>query len=96
MPSYVILAGGLIILIIVLDYVFKTRTLGDSHIWLVFLILCFFTLIFDSILTGLPVILYNKATLLGIKIGTIPIEDFSYVFVAAFLPAMCKKIYERR
>lgn len=38
-------------------------------------------LIFDSYLTGLPIVEYNKSLVLGIHIGPIPIEDFGYLIV---------------
>ncbi len=47
------------------------------------------TIIFDTYLTALPIFLYNSNAILGIKIGTIPIEDLSYVVVLVILgPAL--------
>lgn len=36
------------------------------------------TLVFNSYLTWRPIVLYDKAYQLGVRIGTIPIEDFGY------------------
>lgn len=42
-------------------------------------------LIFNQMLTGTPVVLYDTAYNLGIRVGSIPIEDFVYNFLLIFL-----------
>jgi lycopene cyclase domain-containing protein len=39
----------------------------------------------NGILTGLPVVLYDDRQNLGIRAGTIPIEDFLYSFAMLLL-----------
>lgn len=41
--------------------------------------------IFDTYLTALPIVRYNSERILGLRIGTIPIEDFAYLAVALVL-----------
>lgn len=48
-------------------------------------------LIVNGILTGIPVVEYNSAHILNIRIMNIPIEDFSYLFL---LLLMVTTIYE--
>lgn len=43
-------------------------------------VIFFLTLIFNFYLTARPVVIYNENYLIGIKILTIPIEDFIYSF----------------
>jgi lycopene cyclase domain-containing protein len=38
-------------------------------------------LIFNSLLTGLPVLIYGQTSITGIRIGPIPVEDFAYNYV---------------
>lgn len=46
-------------------------------------------LLFNTYLTALPIVRYNTSYTLGIRIGTIPLEDFSYLIVAVILaPAL--------
>src|SRR5690606_19813920 len=42
-------------------------------------------LIIDGILTGLPIVEYNDIHTLGIRIFTIPVEDFFYLFLLLFI-----------
>lgn len=42
-------------------------------------------LIFNQMLTDIPVVLYNETDILGIRVGSIPIEDFVYSFMLIFL-----------
>lgn len=56
--------------------VFKTRFLGYFYfMWLVHLVPLF---IVNGYLTSLPVVLYNDAENMGIRLGTIPFEDSFY------------------
>lgn len=55
-------------------------------------------LIFDSFLTGLPIVQYTFAHTIGITIGTIPIEDFLYgiAFVITILTIDTLFTYSRK
>jgi lycopene cyclase domain-containing protein len=37
-----------------------------------------FTVVFDALLTGLPIVVYDDAHLSGIRLGTTPVEDYLY------------------
>ncbi len=54
---------------------------------MVVLVLCM--IVFDTYLTSLPIVLYNSNSILGLRVGTIPVEDFGYLIVAVVLaPAL--------
>lgn len=54
---------------------------------MVVLVLCMIA--FDTYLTSLPIVLYNSNSILGLRVGTIPVEDFGYLIVAVVLaPAL--------
>jgi lycopene cyclase domain-containing protein len=67
------LLGGFIL---VLQYVVKVNYLGRFYLtWLV----CLFPFVLvNGVLTAAPVLIYNSEQNLGIRLGTIPIEDIFY------------------
>jgi len=80
--NYVIL-----IIAIALSFFDKTQILNRFYITFLFILVPF--LITNSILTGSftsePIVWYNDAANLGIRIFTIPIEDVGYAFSLLFL-----------
>jgi lycopene cyclase domain-containing protein len=67
--------------------VIKSRYLG--YYYLTYLLITPFFLITNGILTGTgleePVVWYNNAENLGLRAGTIPVEDFAYGFLLLLL-----------
>jgi len=53
-------------------------------------------LIMNGILTSLPVVEYNPQHIMGIKIFTIPIEDFGYLFLLYLMTDTIYRILEER
>lgn len=56
------------------------RQLASSHYWLYILISFIPFLIFNHLLTATPIVTYNPAVIWGIRIISIPLEDFFYNF----------------
>jgi lycopene cyclase domain-containing protein len=46
--------------------------------WIAFGVFLGFTVVFDAVLTGLPIVVYGDEHILGIRLGTTPIEDYLY------------------
>jgi len=46
--------------------------------WVAFGAFLAFTVVFDAVLTGIPIVVYDDAHLSGIRLGTTPVEDFLY------------------
>jgi len=46
--------------------------------WIAFGVFLAFTLVFDAVLTGIPIVIYDEAHLSGIRLGTTPVEDYLY------------------
>jgi lycopene cyclase domain-containing protein len=64
-------------LVIIFQFIFKDRWLNRFYAAFVVALVPFY--IINGILTSLPVVIYNNAENLGIRIGTIPVEDHFYL-----------------
>ncbi len=53
---------------------------SSSHFWTALLITYIPFVIFNGFLTGLPIVIYNPRAILGIRVASIPLEDFFYSF----------------
>jgi len=57
---------------------FDRSLIRSKQYWL-WLAVCYIPfLIFNSVLTALPVVEYNSVAIWGVRVGTIPVEDFFY------------------
>jgi lycopene cyclase domain-containing protein len=54
--------------------------LGSRHFWLAVLLTYIPFLIFNGLLTAIPIVVYNDLENWGIRVYTIPLEDFFYSF----------------
>ena len=54
--------------------------LGSRHFWLALLLSYVPFLIFNGLLTAIPIVVYNDLENWGIRVYTIPLEDFFYSF----------------
>jgi len=75
--------------LLLLIHTWKIKGTYLGHYFLTYLLITPFFLITNGILTGTgldePVVWYNNAENLGIRVGTIPVEDFSYGFLMLLL-----------
>jgi lycopene cyclase domain-containing protein len=95
MATYLVL--NLLFLVVVLGALAAARSLVLSKLVLVTLIiLIVFTIVFDSFIILAGIVEYDWSKLLGIKIGTAPIEDFFYAFLAAVMIPGLWKLFERQ
>ena len=60
--------------------VVRPGMLGSRHFWLAVLLTYVPFLIFNGLLTAVPIVIYNDAENWGIRVYTIPLEDFFYSF----------------
>lgn len=90
MATYVIL--NVVFLAIVLSVLVWHRLLVRNRsvlVTLLILIVC--TAVFDSLIIAAGIVDYDMTKILGIYIGTAPIEDFMYALLAAVVvPALWK------
>jgi lycopene cyclase domain-containing protein len=69
---------AVLLMITILNHLWVTR--GDylAHLYISWLLAIIPMLVVNGLLTGLPILIYNDQHNLGIRLGSIPIEDFFY------------------
>ncbi len=80
MPEYTLLTILSLIIVFILDWFLNTRLFFNKKFWLFQIIVVFFTTIVNGYLTGRPIVEYGEEFQLGIRIFTIPIEDYFFGF----------------
>lgn len=81
MPEYTLLTLAALVVLIALDqWVFKTRLLRQSRFWLTYLAVLPGKVLLNGYLTAVPIVSYHAPYYLGWRLGSIPVEDFFYLF----------------
>jgi len=80
-PAYTRIVLLVTVLVVLADQLTGRHLMTTTTYWIAMLVAFAGFLIGNSILTGIPVVTYGPAHHLGIRIGTIPVEDFFYNFV---------------
>lgn len=80
MKEYTALAALSVFLALFLDRKMKTALLGRMDFAVFLAVILFFKLLVNGFLTGRQVVLYNPRFFLGIRLGSIPAEDFLFGF----------------
>ncbi len=86
--STVLMVGGVTMIVGGLCFI---STMRNSNFWLYLGISMILFFIFNYLLTSIPIVMYNPDAITGIRVLTIPIEDFLYN--AAFL-TLFAQIYD--
>lgn len=85
----VMLLGGVLALI---QPLIRSHITWLSHFFLTYLVILIPFFIVNGVLTGMPVVIYNDAENLGIRLFTIPLEDTVYLLGMMFMVQM---VYEK-
>jgi len=80
MKEYTILAILFAVLSVILDRFLKTRLMSDKRFWKFWAVMFAVICVVNGYLTWRPVVVYSEAFFLGIRLFTIPIEDFLFGF----------------
>ena len=78
MKEYTILAFGVAAAATLLDHLLGTTLTHRRSFWIAQAIMVVFEIPTNGYLTWRPIVLYNPAMFLNIRLGTIPLEDFFY------------------
>lgn len=97
MATFLVLALALIGLAFLLDYVvLRTRVIVTRHVLRTAGILVVTTLVFDNVLSALPVYVFNREKTLGVYLPWAPVEDLFYIVGVVFLVAVLDAYGRRR
>ena len=92
MYSYLTLSISLILVSVLLFMRLHLKQIDLKVFFILSLIMLFAMVVFDSYLTRIPIVMYNNVSMLNLKLGSIPIEDFGYlVAVVILVPALFEK-----
>lgn len=80
MKEYTLLAFLSLIATVVLDTISRVKILRRPLFYLFIAIIFFFKFLVNGYLTGANIVLYNPKFFLGIRLGSIPLEDFMFGF----------------
>jgi len=80
----------------ILDAILKTDILARKNTYYYLGIIFLLNLVFNGYLTGRPVVLYGEPFQIGIRIISIPVEDFIYGFSMLLMNTMLFEKFKRR
>jgi lycopene cyclase domain-containing protein len=97
LKEYTLLAVAGVILAIVVDMlVLKTRLMLSKKFWVFWCVMFVLIFIINGYLTWRPIVLYGEGYYLGVRLFTIPIEDFLYGFALLTLNITIWEFYNRK
>ena len=88
--TYTTLAVIAVILVIAVDqWVLRTRLLRSRSFWISYAILLFFQLVTNGVLTGLHIVRYSPAAIVGLRLAYAPVEDLAFGFALIAFTLCC-------
>lgn len=89
MPEYTLLTLIALVVLIALDqWLLKTNLLRQLRFWLTYLAVLPGKFFLNGYLTAVPIVSYHVPYYLGWRLGSIPVEDFFYLFDLMLLTLM--------
>ena len=80
MKEYTVLAAAAVVITIIVDALTRVKVLRRAEFYIFLCAIFVIKLLVNGYLTGTGIVLYRAQFLLGIRIGSIPIEDFLFGF----------------
>ncbi|MFZ4591650.1 MAG: lycopene cyclase domain-containing protein [Ignavibacteria bacterium] len=96
MMDYTILVIAGSLFVIVMDFVLRTRILRQRLFWVFWLVVTVLMVIVNGYLTWRPIVIYNEAKMLGVRLFTIPLEDFFFGFSLIGLNLIIWEYFNRK
>lgn len=97
MKEYTLLAVAGVVLAVIVDMlVLKTRLILSKKFWVFWCVMFVLIFIINGYLTWRPIVLYGEGHYLGVRLITIPVEDFLYGFALLTLNIAIWEFYNRK
>ena len=80
MKEYTLLAAIAVLLTVCLDKASGVKLLKKKEYYAFILVILFFKLLVNGYLTGKDIVTYDPGFFMGIRVGSIPAEDFLFGF----------------
>ncbi len=80
---------GLVLAVLTDLVVLRTRLLRRAAFWTAYAIIICFQLLINGVLTGLPVVSYDSAAILGPTLVHAPVEDLAFGFALVLSTLSC-------
>lgn len=92
--TILVIAGSIIV--IVLDLILGTRILRQKLFWVFWSVVTVLMVVVNGYLTWRPIVIYNEAKMLGVRLFTIPLEDFFFGFSLIGLNLIIWEYFNRK
>lgn len=96
MKEYTLIAACAVIATVLLDRKSGLRLLSRTEYYLFLFIILGFKFWVNGYLTGEAIVLYNPQFFLGIRLGTIPLEDFLFGFSMVTMSIIFWECFKQR
>jgi len=82
--------------VVLLDRQLNTNILRRSTYWVFMVVMVLFTTIVNGYLTWRPIVVYGEAHTLGLRLSSIPVEDYLYGFALITLTVVIWEYFRGR
>ena len=96
MKEYTVLSVISVLLTVLADKFSGIRILKRPEFYVFIIVILLFKLIVNGYLTGNDIVMYNHKFFLGIRFGSIPLEDFLFGFSMVTLTIILWEFFKRK
>ena len=96
MKEYTFLAFGSVLLTIGIDFLSRVYILKNKKFWLYIVLFTILMMIVNGYITAQGIVQYNPSYFSGIRVTTIPLEDFFYNFSLVTLSIILWEFFKRK
>jgi len=96
MKEYTLIAVGSVIFTFLVDKFTKVYLLKKKEFYLFIVIILSFKFLVNGYLTGVNIVIYNPKFFLGVRLGSIPLEDFLFGFSMVSLGIISWELFKKK